>query len=150
MELKIPPPIMMALVGLLMFGIARAMPAGSIGIPGALWVSGSLVLCGLVLALVGVLAFNQARTTIHPLDPDKTSALVTGGIYGITRNPMYLGMVLVLAGLAVYLGNVLTIVGLPVFVATITRFQITPEERSLRAKFGAEFDAYTARVRRWI
>lgn len=150
MELKIPPPIILAVCALLMFALARALPAGAFSIPGALVISSALALAGLTLALAGVIAFNRARTTIHPMNPNHTSALVTSGVYNMTRNPMYLGMVFVLAGLAVYLGNVLALVGLPLFIFAINRLQIMPEERILRAKFGAEFDAYTARVRRWI
>lgn len=150
MELKIPPPIILAICALVMFGLANAAPASTFAIPGALAISSAFALSGLALALTGVIAFNRARTTIHPMNPNHTSALVTSGVYNMTRNPMYLGMVLVLLGLAVYLGNVFALVGLPLFIATINRLQITPEERILRAKFGAEFDAYTARVRRWI
>jgi protein-S-isoprenylcysteine O-methyltransferase Ste14 len=150
MELKIPPPIIALMCALLMFGIARAVPAGAVAVAVAPVISVALALAGVTLALAGVIAFNRSQTTIHPLHPEKTSALVTSGIYNRTRNPMYLGMVLVLAGVAVYLGNALALVGLPLFVATITRLQIIPEEQILRAKFGAEFDTYTERVRRWI
>jgi protein-S-isoprenylcysteine O-methyltransferase Ste14 len=150
MELKIPPPIILLICGLIMFAIARAVPAGAVAIAVAPVISAALALAGVTLAVAGVIAFNRAQTTIHPLHPDKTSALVTSGIYGVTRNPMYLGMVVVLADLAIYLGNVLALVGLPLFVATITRFQIIPEEQILRAKFGQSFDAYADRVRRWI
>lgn len=76
--------------------------------------------------------------------------LVTSGIYSATRNPMYLGMAVILAGLAVYLGNVVALFGLLLFVAIITRVQIIPEEQILSAKFGAPFEVYASRVRRWI
>lgn len=150
MELKIPPPIILLICGLSMFAIARAVPAGAVAIAVAPVISIGLALAGAALALAGVIAFNRAQTTIHPLHPDKTSSIVTTGIYGVTRNPMYLGMAVVLAGLAVYLGNALALIGLPLFVVYITRFQIIPEEQILRAKFGAEFDNYANRVGRWI
>ena len=82
--------------------------------------------------------------------PQKASALVTSGVYRITRNPMYLGMLLVLAGWGVWLGNAAAFVGLPLFVAVLNLLQIAPEERVLRERFGDAFTRYAARVRRWI
>ena len=81
---------------------------------------------------------------------DNASALVTGGIYRVTRNPMYLGMLGVLAGWAVWLGNIAAWLGLPLSMALLTALQIRPEERILAERFGAEFERYAARVRRWL
>ena len=75
---------------------------------------------------------------------------MTGGVFRLTRNPMYLGMALILAAWALWLGNAGGALLLAGFVAFIGRFQIAPEERALRAHFGEEFDAYARRVRRWI
>jgi protein-S-isoprenylcysteine O-methyltransferase Ste14 len=75
---------------------------------------------------------------------------VTSGIYGFTRNPMYLGMLFVLIGWALYLGNALALLLLPVFIFYMNRFQIEPEERVLTTLFGPEFLEYASRVRRWI
>ena len=76
--------------------------------------------------------------------------MVTNGIYGFTRNPMYLGLALILLGLAVFLASPWALLGPVGFVAFITRFQIRPEERALQARFGAAYTAYCARVRRWV
>jgi protein-S-isoprenylcysteine O-methyltransferase Ste14 len=86
----------------------------------------------------------------HHGQPAAASSLVTGGIYRWTRNPMYLGMALALAGWGLYLGNfgALALVGL--FVMYIDRYQIDPEERALTARFGDAFAAYRRRVRRWL
>ncbi|MEB0160908.1 isoprenylcysteine carboxylmethyltransferase family protein, partial [Pseudomonas sp. AH2 (2023)] len=92
---------------------------------------------------------HRSRTTVNPLRPDKAAALVSGGVYRVTRNPMYVGMMLLLVAWAVYLDSAWVLAGPVAFVAYITRFQIAPEERVLRAKF-ADFDAYAARVRRWL
>jgi protein-S-isoprenylcysteine O-methyltransferase Ste14 len=73
-----------------------------------------------------------------------------GGVYRISRNPMYLGFLLALAGWAVYLSNAGAAVLVPAFVAYMTQFQIKPEERALLAKFDSEFAQYTSRVRRWL
>ena len=72
------------------------------------------------------------------------------GVYALTRNPMYLGLLLVLTGWAIFLSNVLGFVFLPAFVLYISRFQIAPEERALTSLFGRDFVAYKSRVRRWL
>jgi protein-S-isoprenylcysteine O-methyltransferase Ste14 len=87
---------------------------------------------------------------VNPLHPEATSSLVITGIYRHTRNPMYVGFAAVLLGWAAYLAAPLALLGPLTFVLYITRFQIIPEERALHAKFGPEFAAYQARVRRWI
>jgi protein-S-isoprenylcysteine O-methyltransferase Ste14 len=76
--------------------------------------------------------------------------MVTSGVYRHTRNPMYLGMLCLLGAWAAWLGNAAALLGLPAFVAYMNRFQIAPEERALAQRFGAAFDAYAARVRRWL
>ncbi len=77
------------------------------------------------------------------------STLVVTGIYRYTRNPMYLGGLVMLSGLALFLAKLSACFFLLFFVIYLTRFQIMPEEKVLRARFGAEFDDYTRRVRRW-
>ena len=84
------------------------------------------------------------------MKPGETTALVAVGVYKLTRNPMYLGMLLMLIGWAIFLSNVVAFAFLPVFVLYINRFQIEPEERVLALKFGSEFAAYQTRVRRWL
>nr|WP_255612533.1 isoprenylcysteine carboxylmethyltransferase family protein [Alcanivorax sp. 1008] len=109
-----------------------------------------LVLMGAGVSLAGVVSFRRARTTVNPLKPEKTSSLVCSGIYRVTRNPMYLGFLLVLIGWAVMLGSAFAVLGPVLFVVYISRFQILPEERVLQNLFGDEFTAYQARVRRWL
>lgn len=109
-----------------------------------------LIAAGATFDFLGLIAFHKSRTTINPLRPERTSALVTGGIYRITRNPMYVGMTLFLLAWAVYLSALLPFAGVPVFMWYITRFQIQPEERVLQGIFGDEFLNYAARVRRWL
>ncbi len=105
---------------------------------------------GVALAGAGALVFRRARTTINPHTPDNSSSLVTTGVYRFTRNPMYAGIALVLAGWAVLLSSVWALLGLPIFVAYIGRFQIAPEERALARKFGPAYAEYRSRVRRWV
>jgi protein-S-isoprenylcysteine O-methyltransferase Ste14 len=85
--------------------------------------------------------------------PDKaqsSSALVQTGIYQHTRNPMYLGFLLILIGLAIFTANLVAFLTLPAFVLYMNQFQIKPEERALTSIFGDEFRAYCSSVRRWI
>ena len=103
-----------------------------------------------VIALLAFASFMLARTTINPLDPSRASSLVTGGIFRVTRNPMYLSLLLLLVAYAVRLGSWVEWLSPVLFVAYVTRFQIIPEERILAVKFGAAFLAYKNRTRRWI
>ena len=84
------------------------------------------------------------------MQPESASALVVSGIYRLTRNPMYLGFLLILLGWALFLSNGLAVLAVPAFVFYMNRFQIEPEERALAAIFGAEFVAYKSHVRRWL
>ena len=151
LELKVSPPLVVIFSGALAFGLAAGQWA-----PLRL---GLTARCGLGLALAGVgLAiilsagrlFLKNKTTWKPRQPDKSAALVVAGIYRHTRNPMYLGMLLVLSGWVVALGDALGFAGCLFLVGYLTRFQIIPEERFLAAKFGADYLAYQRRVRRWI
>ncbi len=106
------------------------------------------ILLGLGVGCTGALTFRKAKTSIHPFkEADK---LVTAGPYRFTRNPMYLGLALVLAGIWLLVGALSAVVGLLIFVVTADRWYIAFEERMLREKFGRAFDDYRARVRRWI
>jgi protein-S-isoprenylcysteine O-methyltransferase Ste14 len=125
-------------------------PALALELPWRVPLAIAIALLGGALDLIALGYFIRARTTINPLAPDKASSLVTGGIYRITRNPMYLGMAALLLAWAIYLANLAALAVLPLFVAYIDRFQIAPEERALRARFGEDFERYCLRVRRWL
>ena len=102
------------------------------------------------MALAGNREFKRARTTINPFRPENSTVLVTSGIFRITRNPMYVGLTLVLLGWAAFLSSGWGLLGPVVFALYINCFQIAPEERVLSAKFGEAYTRYTARVRRWL
>lgn len=148
LELRIPPPLVGLIIGTGMWFVSGGIPASlqSGFIAGAVALAGS----GFAIALAGVVAFRRARTTVNPLKPQEASALVTGGVYRITRNPMYLGMLLVLLAWTSLLAAPWTLLGPVAFALYITRFQIAPEERVLQSMFGDTFTAYKARVRRWM
>ena len=109
-----------------------------------------LALIGALLCLAGVVSFRRAKTTVNPMKPDSTSSLVVSGIYRYTRNPMYLGFLLILLAWAAALSNMLALVMLPAFVLYMNRFQISPEERVLASRFAQDYAEYRARVRRWL
>ena len=110
----------------------------------------SIALTGVGIILAGIVSFGRAKTTVNPMKPTTTSSLVTSGIYRLTRNPMYVGLLLVLVAWTVFLSSVWPAIGPVVFVLYINRFQITPEERVLSTMFGADYSAYRSRVRRWL
>jgi len=111
----------------------------------------AVALASIALAVLGLRQFNRAGTTFDPHRIEETSALVTSGPYSFTRNPMYLGLLGVLVGLGLVFGALVPLlVGPPLFVAVITVLQIRPEEQMMVNLFGAEYDEYRRRVRRWI
>jgi protein-S-isoprenylcysteine O-methyltransferase Ste14 len=112
--------------------------------------AGAIAVCGGALSAAGYIAFRRAQTTINPLRPANASSLVTSGIYRFSRNPMYLGLLLVLIGWALRLSSLPALAGPLIFLLYIRRFQIAPEEEALAARFGKAYSEYTARVRRWL
>lgn len=150
MHTLVPPPVVAGLVALLMWLTAAALPRARFELP--LREAGVVLLVGLGLALMlcAVWAFRQARTTVNPLRPERVTSLVTGGVFAFSRNPIYLGDALLLAAWALWLGNAAALSLLAVFVAWMTLLQIRAEEAALHARFGAAFDDYCRRVRRWI
>ncbi|WP_119157030.1 methyltransferase family protein [Caldimonas tepidiphila] len=151
LELKLPPVALVLILALLM-ALLPPGPAAASLLPPTLRLPLAVLLlaAGIAIALAGVQAFRRARTTVNPMHPEASSALVSGGIYRHTRNPMYLGMLLALAAWAVWLGGLAPWLGLPAFVLYMNRFQIAAEERALEARFGADFAGYRRRVRRWL
>jgi protein-S-isoprenylcysteine O-methyltransferase Ste14 len=150
LENRIPPPVVALATAGLMYAAAWLVPAADAAIPGRRVVALGFAAVGVMLDLIGVVHFLRAKTTVSPLKPGAASALVTAGVYRFTRNPMYVGMAILLAAWGVYLANVAALASVALFVLYIDLFQIAPEERALRARFGEEFEAYCRRVRRWL
>ncbi|HEX5611455.1 MAG TPA: isoprenylcysteine carboxylmethyltransferase family protein [Burkholderiales bacterium] len=149
METKIPPPLVAFIIGLGMWYLADFAP---VFLPTGVRLSLALLIAalGAGISIAGMVSFRKARTTVNPLKPQAATSLVTTGIYAVTRNPMYLGMVLVLIGWAGFLASPISVMGPVLFWLYIDRFQIQPEERAMSALFGSSFAEYSARVRRWI
>lgn len=150
LELKIPPIIVLAAIGAFMWLAADLVPELALAILGRTVTAMVIGLMGSTLILTGAIAFRAAKTTVNPMQPANVSAIVTKGVYAISRNPMYLGFLLILLSWAVFLSNILSFAGLPVFIWYMNRYQIIPEERALHTKFGGEYIAYTQSVRRWL
>jgi protein-S-isoprenylcysteine O-methyltransferase Ste14 len=150
LELRIPPLALVAAFAVAILLASVYVPLLRIPIPAHKVVAIALVFVGLAVAAVGVLQFRQARTTVNPMSPQKASAVVSSGLYRLSRNPMYLGMALCLLGVAAWssaLSGYVLVLG---FCWYLTRFQIIPEEKALLAVFGSEFTQYMTKVRRWV
>ena len=100
--------------------------------------------------IAGIWSFRKVRTTVNPLNPSEATHFVSEGIYKLSRNPMYVGLACCLVSWAIWLSYLLPWLGVLLFVAYMTRFQIIPEERVLRQKFGDEYQNYCLKVRRWL
>ncbi|MCA3247117.1 MAG: isoprenylcysteine carboxylmethyltransferase family protein [Azospirillum sp.] len=146
LETRIPPPVVALTLG------ALAWVAGGPGFdfPGRAAATFLAAASGLGIELAAALAFLRRRTTLLPWAPQRTQALVTSGLFGFSRNPMYVGQALLLVAWTLHLGAWAGLAAVPAYVLYMNRFQIGPEERILAAKFGADYDAYRARVRRWL
>lgn len=126
----------------------RLWPVGQwLGFPWR-WLGLAPLVGGLLLATVAARRFLATDTPIRPFQ--QARRLVTEGPYRYSRNPMYLGLVLMLSGLALLLGTVTPLLVVPLFALVLDRTVIVPEEAILRATFGTAFDAYRRRVRRWL
>jgi protein-S-isoprenylcysteine O-methyltransferase Ste14 len=150
LELRIPPVAVLLGTAFLMWTAAAIGPARLLDGTSRVSLTTSLLVAGVALAAWGVRDFRRARTTVDPLAPERATALVTSGIYRWTRNPMYLGMLLVLGAWAAWLGSPVALLGLPLFLSYMNRYQVRPEERALAARFPEHFEPYTRRVRRWL
>ena len=145
---KIIPPVYLLTSVILMYVIDRYFPVQKI-ITSPFNYSGIFVgLCGLALAASGVISFKKAGTSIKPFE--SSTILVTDGLYRYTRNPMYLGMVILLIGIASYLGNLTPYMVIPVFFLVIQECFIKHEEPFLENIFGRQYVDYKNNVRRWI
>lgn len=146
LTLDYPPIWLLAALGLAKAETLLLGPAFQIG---ALTVLGNLLFwAGLAIMGGAALSFLRARSTIVP--HETPAKLITGGLYRLSRNPIYLADMMLLAGLSLVWGSVVGLVLLPVLGRILTRRFIEPEEARLRAAFGPETEAFFARTRRWI
>lgn len=147
---RIPPPIVSLVFGVLSYALGRLLLLGRFDFSMRTATAVSLAVIGLAIILTSVFVFRRASTTINPIKIEEASALVTSGPFRFSRNPMYLGMLLILTGLAIWLGEISGLIALPLFAAYITAFQIKPEEAMMKEIFGDAFAGYAQKTRRWI
>jgi len=150
LETKIPPPVVTLLLALVMKVAAGLTPAAQT--PGVARTGAALALAvvGLAIELAGAVSLMRAKTTVDPTHPGRVCRFVSSGVYRFSRNPIYLGDLLLLLAWATYLWSPLALALTPLFVLYIDRFQIGPEERVLGDVFDARYTEYTTRVRRWL
>jgi protein-S-isoprenylcysteine O-methyltransferase Ste14 len=149
LALKIPPIIQAAICAAAMWLIAREhSQALHYNVP--LWLTGLTATAGLFFTLFPALQFHRHSTSIDPRSPGKSSTLITSGIYAISRNPIYTGLLLLLTAWALWLGIFVNALVLAFFYSFITTYQIIPEEKFLAEKFADEYQQYRQKVRRWL
>lgn len=145
MKLKLPPPVIFLLtLGLIWLtsdwqntALFRPLVVPLVGV-------------ALLIGGLSVWTFHQAKTTIDPRHPESSSALVQHGIFRLSRNPMYLSLLILLLSFVFWRGNLWASLWLPCCMVYLHYFQILPEEAALAAKFGQDYQRYCAKVRRWI
>ena len=147
METKIPPPIVTVIFIFLIGFSNRLIEPFSFEYQTPLGVM--IIICGLSVLISAVRVFKQLETTINPMQPSQASKLAIIGPFKYTRNPMYLGMSIMLIGFGLIFGAKLTVCLVVMFVLYITVFQIIPEERAMEEKF-SDWKDYCSKVRRWL
>lgn len=150
MQLLIPPPIIAALAGGLIWLIDRLFPHYSFDVPGGHFIAMALIVLGATIDFAATRKFIKEKTTYSPFSPQKSTSLVKNGLYQYSRNPMYLGLLIILVGVFFYISNILGALVIYGFIEAITRLQIISEEKILEEIFGDEYRAYKRRVRRWL
>lgn len=145
-----PPPLLYVAVFLVTIVIQRFIPLDHSFFGSTTAMVGTLlfVVAGFAMMLPAVLKFLQTKNTLIPVKP--ASSLQATGIFGVSRNPMYLGLLLIYIGVAFWIGNWWTIIFVPVLILLINKLIIEKEERYLERAFGAAFKDYKKKVRRWI
>jgi len=145
---KIIPPVYLAMTLVLMWLSHRYIPLYQYIAEPAAYSGVILVLLGITVAAISAGMFKQADTGLEPFS--EATTLVTGGFFRITRNPMYMGLFLILAGVAVLMGSIGALLPVPVFVLIIRNNFVLGEERFMESVFGQHYLDYKSKVRRWI
>jgi protein-S-isoprenylcysteine O-methyltransferase Ste14 len=148
LEKKIPPPIVTALFALLAY--VSSLSGSHLVFQGQAILSLVILIIALAIIIIANVQFRRANTTINPFEPETASTLVSDGIFGHSRNPMYLAMAMALGSFCLYLGSWFGFIAIPAFIQYINRFQIIPEEEAMQSLFGQSFTDYCKSVRRWI
>ena len=148
MDNKVPPPIVTFICGLAIY-FSKSFFNEFFSYSNNI-ISLFLLILGLVVFLSAVKSFRKQKTTVNPLEPKQASSLVTSGIFKFSRNPMYLGMLIILLSLSCKFNLIGGMIISLFFYIFITKFQIIPEEAAMNELFGNEFIDYSKKTRRWI
>jgi protein-S-isoprenylcysteine O-methyltransferase Ste14 len=150
LELKLPPVALTLIMGTMMWTSSELLPATKYTNSWSITIALIALCIGVFFAVMGVIEFKKAKTTVDPRVPHQTSSLVITGVYKLSRNPMYIGFLFILLSWAFYLSQIYVFLFLLLFVVYMNKFQITPEERFMTQKFGEDYILYMTKVRRWI
>ena len=150
LELKIPPVAVLLVLAILMWFCEKTFPFLSLNFNFSIFVAVVIAVSGCGIVIAGARAFHRVGTTINPLKPETTTTLVMEGVFCVSRNPIYLGLAMILLSWGIYLSNLLSLIFVVAFVVYMNHFQIQPEERMLQKLFGARFERYKQQVRRWL
>ena len=145
---KILPPVYLLIAVLLMSGLNYFTPLRTILAAPITYLGIGLIILGFLIVIWPAASFGRAGTPIKPFE--ESTYLVTDGMYRVTRNPMYLGMVVVLLGVAVLFGTASPFLLVPVFGWIIQTKFVAFEEVLMEETFGDEYIEYKKRVRRWL
>jgi len=146
--IKIPPPILvMILVSSNYFSSKKI---DLIHLPNQDLISIIILLIGILILINPIFKFIKSKTTIDPIKFTKVNKLIISGIYKYSRNPMYLGLLMIVISTSIFFLNIFSITTPFLFCCWINRFQIKREEIFLTEKFGQEYISYKTKTRRWI
>jgi len=147
-NVRIPPPILTLLFIIIAFLLGRFVRLPFAVPPVVKYIGFGLVVIGFLFGLAAALNFRRARTTLDPYHP--VSSIVTSGVYGFSRNPIYLGFLLMVIGIPLNAGTYWGIILAPIFILLCNKLVIEHEEAYLEKRFGETYTSYKSRVRRWL
>lgn len=144
------PVVLVAIFMVIMIILDAVMPGFGVDFPNQSLVTLITFAFGFVILAIGGYSFRKAKTTVNPMTPEKTTRLVTHGIYSLSRNPMYIGFLAWLIASLIFVGNIVNVLLLPLYIFLVNKLYIAPEEKAMEKLFNNEFSDYKSRVRRWI
>ena len=146
--IKIPPPLIVLVLIVSIYFSSKKIDL--INIPFQLEISFIILSLGILIFVNPVLQFIKSKTTVNPIQFEEVNKLVTSGIFKYSRNPMYLGMLMIVLSTSIFYLNIYSILTPLLFILWINKFQIKREEEFLIEKFGDKYITYKKRTRRWI
>jgi protein-S-isoprenylcysteine O-methyltransferase Ste14 len=150
MELKVIPVVQVIIAVLLMIVFSKLWPKLILNWPAHKQIAILLFSLAIVVGISAIISFKRHKTTVNPTKPEASTSVVSSGVYSLSRNPMYLAMLISLISLGYYLQQITALPIILIFIAYMTRFQIIPEEKMLTKIFSQQYLDYQKKVRRWL